>query len=133
MGIPFGSDEWAKALMVAINNSDAYKAASKKWEGDLTFVVTKGGGMDQEKYIYLDLWHGECRDAYSSDTAVDSAFVLTGDLQIWKDILSGKTDAIKSLMQRKLKLKGNMMKIMKVPKSATELVACASSLDTEWP
>jgi putative sterol carrier protein len=36
-------------------------------------------------------------------------------------------------MTRQLKLKGNMMKIMKAPKAATELVECATRVDTGWP
>jgi putative sterol carrier protein len=36
-------------------------------------------------------------------------------------------------MSRQLKLKGNMMKVMKAPKAATELVACAMQVDTDWP
>jgi putative sterol carrier protein len=42
-------------------------------------------------------------------------------------------DPIRGLMTRQLKLQGNMMKIMKVPKSATELVNCCAKVDTEWP
>jgi len=37
------------------------------------------------------------------------------------------------MVTRQLKLKGNMLKIMKAPKAATELVAAATRIDTEWP
>ena len=36
-------------------------------------------------------------------------------------------------LQGKLKLKGNLMKVLKAPKAAVELVNCARELDTEWP
>ena len=36
-------------------------------------------------------------------------------------------------MSGKLKLKGNMMKVIKAPKAAIELVACCSNIDTEYP
>jgi hypothetical protein len=32
-----------------------------------------------------------------------------------------------------LKLKGNMMTVLKQPKAATELVAAAMKVDTDWP
>jgi hypothetical protein len=30
-------------------------------------------------------------------------------------------------------LKGNMLKIMKAPKAATELVLCSTRVSTDWP
>jgi putative sterol carrier protein len=37
------------------------------------------------------------------------------------------------MVTRQLKLKGNMLKIMKAPKAATELVLCATRVPTDWP
>jgi hypothetical protein len=35
MAILFGSQEWADALKKALETSQAYKEAAKKWEGDI--------------------------------------------------------------------------------------------------
>jgi putative sterol carrier protein len=48
-------------------------------------------------------------------------------------VLSKKIDPIRGIMTRQLQLQGNMMKIMKAPKAATELVESAVRVDTEWP
>jgi putative sterol carrier protein len=48
-------------------------------------------------------------------------------------VLNGQLDPIRGLMSRQLKLKGNMMQIMKTPKAAIELVAAARTVPTEWP
>ncbi len=135
MGIKFASDEWIKALMDEVNNSDGYRKAAKAWEGDFYFVVDQGDGMSEEITMYMDLWHGECRDAYSVDDPgqVSPAFVLSGPLSAWRNVLEKKIDPIRSMMTRQLKLKGNMMKIMKTPKAATELVECCTKIDTVWP
>jgi len=44
-----------------------------------------------------------------------------------------KIDPIRGIMSGQLKLKGNMMTVLKSPKAATELVGCAMKVDTEWP
>ncbi|RMG91918.1 MAG: hypothetical protein D6706_17665 [Chloroflexi bacterium] len=133
MGIPFGTDEWIQALHNELNNSDAYRKAAEKWEGDFYFVVDNGDG--NPTYLYLDLWHGQSREAcFVQDPSEKSPeFILSGPLDTWRKIVEKKLDPIRALMTRQLKLKGNMMKIMKVPKAATELVECCTRIDTEWP
>lgn len=135
MAIRFPSDEWVKALMVEINKSEGYREAAKNWEGDFYFVVNKSPGVPQDVYLYMDLWHGACRDAYevTEPTSKTPEFTLAAPLQVWQRVVEGKMDPIRALMTRQLKLQGNMMKIMKVPKSATELVNCCGKVDTEWP
>src|SRR5687768_5351527 len=135
MAIKFPSDEWVKALMVEINRSDAYREAAKNWEGDFYFVVNKSPGIAQDVFLYMDLWHGACRDAYevSDPNSKTPEFVLAAPLQVWQRVMEGMMDPIRALMTRQLKLQGNMMTIMKVPKSATELVNCCAKVDTEWP
>ena len=64
MGIKFATDEWAKALMHEVNNSEAYAKAAAHWEGDFYFITTAGPAMPKDTYLYLDLWHGKARDAY---------------------------------------------------------------------
>ena len=46
--------------------------------------------------------------------------------------LEGKLDPIRGLVSRQLKMKGNMMKVMKAPKAAVELVNSCAKVDTAW-
>ncbi|MEZ4515912.1 MAG: SCP2 sterol-binding domain-containing protein [Chloroflexota bacterium] len=135
MGIQFATDEWAKALMNEINASEAYKKAAANWEGDFYFITTKGKEIAEDTYLYLDLWHGEARDAYLVEDpgAKKVAFELSAPLDVWRKVLEKKVDPIRGIMSGQLKLKGNMMTIMKTPKAATELVASAMKVDTDWP
>ena len=135
MGIQFASDEWAKALMVALNESAAYADAAKKWEGDFYFIIEKGEGIAEDIYLYMDLWHGKCRDAFRVESASQKSpvFEMRAPLNVWQGVLNKKIDPIQGLMTRRLKLKGPMMKVMKAPKAAIELVECCAGLDTDWP
>lgn len=135
MAIEFATDAWIKAVRDEVNRSEAYQRAAKTWEGDFYFVLEAGEGYPQERYMYIDLWHGEARDAYQVEdpSAQAPAFQIRAPLSVWRDVLNKKLDPIRGLASGKLKLKGNLMKIIKVPKAATALVACAADVDTEWP
>lgn len=135
MPIKFATDEWIKALMGELNKSENYRDAAKNWEGDFYFVITDLPGGVQPVHLYTDLWHGACRDAYlvADPAAKKPEFVLEAGLPAWKKVLDKQLDPIKGMITQQLKLKGNMLKVMKAPKAATELVHCATLIDTAWP
>lgn len=135
MPIPFPSDEWVKAAMDEINASPAYKKAAKSWEGDLIFVITALPDERKEAYLYMDLWHGECREAYevSDPSQQSSEFTITAPLPVWRKVLEKKLDPIRGLVSRQLKIEGSLAKVMKAPKAAIELVNSCAQVDTSWP
>jgi putative sterol carrier protein len=134
MPIPFPTDAWIKALMMELNRSEGYRAAAKDWEGDFYFVVT-GDGLANPVYLYMDLWHGECRTAYEATDPAAKApeFAIEAPLLTWRKVIEKKLDPIQGLMMRQLKLKGPLVKIMKAPRAATELVHCCTRIETQWP
>ena len=135
MSIRFPTDEWIKAAMVEVNNSAAYKKAATNWEGDIIFLVTALPGDRKEAALYMDLWHGECRDAYElTDHAAQQAeFKIVAPLAVWRKLLEKQLDPIRGLVSRQLKMQGKMAKILKSPKAAVELVNSCAQVDTSWP
>lgn len=135
MSYQFPSDAWVKELMKIANNSSTYQSAAAKWEGDLVFTVQKGPGLPEDKYLYMDLWHGECREAKELQSAdeEDAEFEISAPLVTWRKVLEGQLDPIRGISSRQLKLRGSMMKILKSPKAAIELVNCARQVETTWP
>ena len=132
MSIPFATDAWAKALMAEINSSPSYAEAAKNWEGDFYFIIE--GENHQEQIIYIDLRYGQAYHACAVDNVASftPAFTLTAPLAIWQEVLQKRLDPIRGIMLRKLHLTGNMMQVLKAPQAATELVACAIAVDTDW-
>jgi putative sterol carrier protein len=135
MTIAFASDEWASALREAINKSDAYRSAAKTWEGDFYFIIEPEGSLTERSILYVDLWHGDCRDAFVAvDESVKSPeFVINAPVSAWKQVVTKQIDPVQALMTRRLKLRGNMMKIMRAVKAAQELVNCCTMVPTEFP
>ena len=135
MAVKFISDEWIKALRKELNESEAYRQAARNWEGDFYFYITPGGPIKEQDIFYMDLWHGECRDAFlvTDESARDPVFQMSAPLDIWRNVITKKLDVIQGLLTRQIKLKGNMAMIMRNVKAAQELVECCTHIETEFP
>lgn len=135
--IMFLSDEWVQAFKEAIQNSPSYKEAAKTWEGDVTLVIKADSqvGMDEDRYLYMDLWHGDCRDMrlVSKEEGESAKFVITASYDRWGQVARGELEPIKGMMQGKLKLKGNLPYIVRYVKASKELITCTSKIPARFP
>jgi putative sterol carrier protein len=129
-----GSEEWIKALHDELNASPAYAEAGKDWEGDFYFIVNPEGAVTEPIYMYMDLWHGKSREAHiaKDKTEKNPAFVMSGPYGKWKKVVTAQLDPIQAMMTGQLKLKGNMVMIMKHVKAAQEMVKVCTRIDTEF-
>ena len=129
-----GTEEWLKAWKDAINSSPGYAEAAKTWEGDFYIIIDADAKVEKETVMYLDLWHGKCRDAFVAPdrTARNPAFVINAPESVWRKVIDKKLDPIQGMMTRQLKLKGDMVKIMKAVKAAKELVDSVTRVPTEF-
>jgi len=135
MAILFASQEWLDALKKALETSQAYKEAAKNWEGDIYFIVEPDASYKQRNIMYLDLWHGECREAsvITDENEKSPKYRILGPFTNWKQILNKKVDPVQSMMTGKIKVKGDMTQIMKMPRAAVELVNCATAFEAVFP
>ena len=135
MAYRFPSDEWMKAMAEAVNNSESYRKSAEKWEGDFYFIVEPGTGLAEEVALYIDLWHGDAREAgaVGDPSEKDPEFVIRAPITTWRLVIEKKLDPIQGMITGQLKLKGTMSKIMRFPKAASELVNCATQVPTEFP
>ena len=133
--IEFATDEWAETFMAKINESEAYAQAARTWEGDFYFIVEADEIITEPVYVYVDLWHGKCREAFATtDASVrDPVFRMSGSLANWRRVVEKKLDPIQGLLTRQLKLKGDMVKVMRAVKAAQELVNCTTRVPTRFP
>jgi putative sterol carrier protein len=131
----FPSPEWVSALKSAINTHQGYREAAKQWEGDFWFIVEPDDPKSvlPPTLIYLDLWHGECREAHiaQSEDEHRPEFRIWATRKNWLKVLNREVDPIRALMTNTLKLKGNMAKVMRNVKAAQELVIAATRVPIE--
>jgi putative sterol carrier protein len=135
MTLPFPSDPWVKAMMADLNASSAYKQAAEKWEGDFYFIVEPGGTLPSAVTLYMDLWHGDCRDAFAvlDPSTRSPIFKLSGPVANWKKVMTKKLDPMQAMMTGQLRLTGNMAMVMKNVRAAKELVESCTRIPTEFP
>jgi putative sterol carrier protein len=135
MAYVFPSGEWAAQLQTKVNNDEAYAQSAKTWEGDFYFIVEAGPGIKDPIKLYVDLWHGKCRDAYlvAGSENKQPEFTISGTLDTYRKVFDKKLDPIQALMTRRLKVQGNMMKIVRSVKPTLDLVNCCSLIDTVYP
>ena len=134
MALQFPSDEWIKELSRQLNASESYEKSAKDWEGDFVFVVEPDAAYDGTAYLLLGLFHGKSPDAaaLASEDERKAEFVIRAPFSTWRQVIEGKLDPIQGMMTRKLKLTGNMMKIMRYPKAAKEIVDCCALVPTDF-
>ena len=137
MVLPFPSDEWVRALMVDLNASQAYLEAAKNWEGDFYFIIEPGEAgceLQQPVTLYMDLWHGKCREAFAVNGRVkEPVFRLSGPVATWKRVMTKQLDPMAALMTGQLRLTGNMAMVMRNVRAAKELVESCTRVPTKFP
>ncbi len=129
------SREWFSEFVDRINSSPEYESAAKTWEGDIMFVI-RGDNESvsiragNEVCVRLDLYHGKCRDMsfLSSGDGPKTDYSLDGSASVWESVIRGETDLISSVMNGKIRLSGNTMKLMRYLKAAEELIISARSV-----
>jgi len=134
VAIRFPSDEWTKTLMDRLNDSAAYAEIARNWEGDLTFQVEN---PDQSvTVLYLDLWHGKCRQAFlvkpEDQPHLTPAFRLSAPLENFIKVLRGELDPVQAMITGKVKVQGNMVMLMKNIPTVIEFVRTCRGIETEF-
>ena len=134
MAFKFPSDEWGKQFADQLNASEDYERSAKDWEGDFIFVIEPDKAYSETAYLFIGLYHGKCTDAamIASVDEREAQFIIRAPFTNWRKVIEGKLDPISAIMVRKLKLKGDMMKVMRYPKAAKELVNCVSRVPTDF-
>ena len=134
MAIKFISDEWIKELSRQLNASKDYERSAKDWEGDFVFVIEPDESHPNHAYFFLGLLHGKSPDAalVASENERKAEFKIRAPYGNWRRVIEGRLDPIQGMMTGKLKLQGNLLKIMRYPKAAKDLVACCSKVPTDF-
>jgi putative sterol carrier protein len=134
--LDFGTQLWLARLRETINQSESYAEAAKNWEGDIYFIIEAADSyLPHDLFLYLDLWHGQCRAATIAHDPADyqPEFTFSGSFKTFKQIINDWLDPMKAIMTRKLKVQGNMAKIMRNVKAANQLVHCCTLIPTHFP
>ena len=139
MAYPFPSPAWVQALISILNSDNRYAEVARNWEGDLVFAVEPdddGQSNDPQAQvvrIYLDLWHGKCRDGYMVEdgmaVAPPAKYVLSALRSNFLRILSGELDAMQAMLTRRLRVDGSMAYMLRNVPTVLDSVRCTKRVE----
>ena len=111
MGVQFLSDDWATAMTEALNSSEDFKKAASGQNAKLQQVVTDVPDRGEVKY-YFKLEDGNAEVALGELSDAEATITQNYDTAV--AINKQELNAQNAFMQGKLKISGNMMKLMQL-------------------
>jgi len=128
----FASEKYLKEVLKRSNADEKYLKLAKGENASYTFMIQAEPEKGVEKDIVLgytvedgvttDIWLGEKK----------TEFTLSGKYGVWVNILTGKSGATKAFLTRKLKVRGNLMKILKMSGATERWLEILRTIPTEF-
>ncbi len=131
----FGTQEWADQLKNFLNKNPNYKDSAKTWEGAFVLeFLAEGKKLKKDTWVWLDLWHGECRNArfIAKRDELTAPFFLSAKESAWYAVVTGAINPQTALVGGKFKLSGDMAKMMRYPKAAAYILKYLTRLLKDW-
>ena len=116
--VKFPSTEWANAAQTVLNESETFKQAARKWDGDFLFIIEKNNELTSNLNFYFQVTRGDCSGAQFIDEEREVTCALSGSYPIWKKVLNNKltnkeSNFLSYVIKEKMKLLGDMSLIMR--------------------
>ena len=130
----FPSMEWMAVSKEKFNTDQQYAQIAKNWEGDLRVVLESDKSLKETTWLYWDLWHGTCREAYIEEQSSGRkpALVIVAPYGNFVKILSGEVGVMQALMGRMVSVHGSMLLIMRNVPTVIDFVRCCQEITESW-
>jgi putative sterol carrier protein len=129
VAVKFLTEEWASAMTDALNSSEDFQKAAGGQAVKLQQVVTDTPDGGETKY-YFTLDGGKAQVAVGE--IPDAEATLTQSYDTAVAITKQELNAQNAFMQGKLKISGNMMKLMQLQGVFNAMPQAAGSVDVEY-
>ncbi|MDD5748008.1 MAG: SCP2 sterol-binding domain-containing protein [Actinomycetota bacterium] len=127
-----GTEEYLEEVKKRTNEDAEYRRFAKGENESYTLILKAEPerGVNEDIVVGYRLSDGEMVEIWEGRRETD--FTLSAKYGVWVDILSGKLNAVKALSLRKLKVKGNFLKLLKSSSSTERWVEILTSIPTEF-
>lgn len=129
MAVKFQSEEYFKELTNALQSNDAVKNAAKGQTVTIQMVTTDAPGGGESK-SFLKISDGV--PEVSAGEAPDAEATITQTYETAVAVDKGELSGINAFMQGKLKVSGNMMKVMGLQGLMQAIGPAASGIEREY-
>lgn len=128
MGVKFLSEEWASTMTEKLNASDDFKSAASGQQVKLQQVVTDA--PDGESKYYFSIDGGSAEVSLGEIEGADAT--LTQNYETAAAISKQELNPQQAFMQGKLKIAGNMMKLMQLQGVFTAMPKAVDDVEVEY-
>ena len=128
----FGSMQYLEEVKRRSNADAEYQRLAKD-ESDSYLMVIKAEpnkGIPETLAIGYAADHGTITELWVGERETD--FTLQGPYGVWVQILTGKLDANKAMMMRKIKVKGNLLQLLKTADATIRWLEVLQTIPTEF-
>jgi putative sterol carrier protein len=127
MGVQFLSDEWTAAVQDALNSNAAFKSAIATTSAKVQQVVTTEDG---EKRYWFKLEGGEA--SLGTGDLEGAETTITQDYDTAKKLSTNELTGTAAYMSGKLKVAGDMMKLLQLQGALGQMPAALAGLDVDY-
>jgi putative sterol carrier protein len=129
VAVKFLTEEWTQAVTDALNSSEAFQKAASGQQAKIQQVVTDSPGGGEVKY-YFTLQEGKAE--VSLGELADAEATISQNYETAAAIDRTELNAQNAFMQGKLKISGNMMKLMQLQGVINTMPQAVSGLEREY-
>ena len=128
MSVKFLSEEWAQEMTSALNSSEEFKRAAGGQQAKLQQVITDAPEGEVKYYFQLD--NGDARVALGEIEGAEATISQSYDTAA--AINRQELNAQQAFMQGKLKIMGNMMKLMQLQGVFNSMPKAVSGVEVDY-
>jgi putative sterol carrier protein len=127
-----GSEEYLTKFKERINADEEYEKLAKSVDDSYTLILQAEPekGVNDTLIVGFEIKEGKMTDLWTGER--ETSFILSAQYRVWVDILLGKIGANRAFITRKLKIKGNMPKLLKTAKATDRMVQLLREIPTTF-
>jgi putative sterol carrier protein len=128
VAVKFLTEEWAQAMTDALNSSESFQKAATGQQASIQQVVTDSPDGEVKYYFKLDGGTAEV----SLGELADAEATISQNYETAVAIDRTELNAQNAFMQGKLKISGNMMKLMQLQGLFNAMPGAVSEVEREY-
>ncbi|MFX0106690.1 MAG: SCP2 sterol-binding domain-containing protein [Candidatus Hodarchaeota archaeon] len=130
--LELGCDEYLDKFKESLNADEEYITLAEGVNDSYTLILQgePDKGVPDTMVVGFEIEGGKMTDIWKGER--ESSFILSAPYRVWVDILLGKIGANRAFITRKLKIKGNMPRLLKTAKATDRLVEILRGMPTEF-
>jgi hypothetical protein len=131
----FPSTEWMDAFADELREQDGAHEAAEVLDGVYRFVVEPAGPLKERQVHDIEIRPGA--DGVPATRRLEGTdheprLTLTASYERWRQLISGQLDVKMAVLLRRLRVQGDLQRLIREMGSAAPLTDALSAVDTQW-